>query len=246
MGFVAFKRGFEDGTTIKQLLFLHSVLGAVSFALFPALFSAGVTAIQTEWSLLAAVMLFAMSMVVNVGLFLFYFLFSEAPDMLWWAHMSPPYRALEVLAIGSPLVGMLCLLTFYSIGALVVAISAIGLVGLLSLRVIGSVREAMNARDERWRAALLSDDLELLDELDAYDFTKKDPDQRTWEYKITLLQTDGQLKKLGWLTLKHPVSKGDDVEWFGDDGGLYSVSRIIHSSSAAVLQCRPIEKDDLS
>lgn len=238
MAIVSYKRGFEDGSTIRQLIFLHSVLGAVSFALFPALFSAGVATIQSDWKLLAAVMLFTLSLIVNVVLFLFFFICSDEPEILWLAHITSPYRALEFLAVAAPTVGLLCLLAFYSIAALITAIFATVVVGFLGMKTFQSACAIWKRKHEARLKAIQSDDLRQLNELDAYEFTTKDSSKNKWKYKINIITENGQTKTLGWLTLEQRACKGDYIDWEGDDPDTYIILKVSHSKSESTLVCK--------
>ena len=234
MANISYRKGFEDGSLVTTYRFLHSTLGVTSFALFPALFS-GMSAIKEQPSLQLAVVFFSISLTVNVALFLFHLIVTDH-EFIWKAHLTKPYASLEILALSSSTVGLLCLLWFYSAAALIAAITCLVIVFLQAKNAIKKIEELDDQIHRARIDANSRDDFDTLTHLDAWNFTPKD--KRVCNFKYTVVYMHEKDVKREWISVESQISSGDLILGGDDKNTKYVVSAILFSNFETILECR--------
>ncbi|MDV7211352.1 hypothetical protein [Azotobacter beijerinckii] len=233
LAFIRLKRGYEDGSIISHQLHIISVLGAISFAFFLALFSAGESA-SSEILLKLSEVLFAISLVSNALLF-FHYQASRDHEYIWELDCTNPMSLYKGVALGAPVLGVLLLIAHYYIPAAIFALLTAAL-AVIVLKLSAKAVIINNANLTARRAALMDsgqlDDYEKLSDLE-FKHRPSGNDSTTSRYKYKIIVQQGALPKD--ISLQHKVAAGDIVQL--SEIEKYTVIRIVHSSDSASLIC---------
>ncbi|NBF02213.1 hypothetical protein GV819_07895 [Pseudomonas sp. Fl5BN2] len=241
MAYKAYKADFENGSTIKQYQYIHSVLSAISFTFFLALFSAGDANIKNSLSLQAAIILFSISLITNVLLFTLHYLGSSDRETIWQAHLTGAYNTLETMSWSAPFFGTLALIWFYFIPALLCSILTISIliIGLLCTHI--QIKKSLEALHEDKISAINNDDIDTLKRLDAFKFNELLADEEKifnqYNYEIRIINETSKTDCGQLITLHHQVSPGDIVKTDYSTKNSFKIIEIIHTKNHTTLNC---------
>ncbi|MDM8194220.1 MULTISPECIES: hypothetical protein [Pseudomonas] len=237
LALIAFKSGYEDGTIIARQQHMSSVLGAISFAFFLALFSASTDTLSKP-ALIASEILFSTSLVSNILIFFLYKTLSgkNEREYIWDIENTTYAGIFKFIALATPILGTFSLILHFSVTAFIFSV-ATGLLGvftfLLANRQITSRLSKLGAYQRSLLHAERDEDYFKSTE---HEFKTRSTAEEicTRKYDYCLKNQEKQL--IGFITLNHQAVVGDVFETA--KSGSLSILRIIHSEETTTLICK--------
>ena len=236
LAYISFKRGYEGGSIISHQRHMHSVLGAISFAFFLALFSAGEAA-STEILLKTSEVSFAIGLISNALLFFHYQATTDRKD-IWDLDSTIPMTFYKTIALSLPILGTLLLIWHYYMPAAVCAvITAIlgGFIFKLSLKASLS----NDAKFSEYQMALIEagryEDYEKSkDRYFAHRLSEGELTINSYKYKVSVDSSNLPEE----ISLHHQVAIGDIIRL--SESEKYIVLHLVHSKNSTTLNCKAI------
>ncbi|MGY5466349.1 hypothetical protein [Citrobacter koseri] len=165
---ISMRKDFESGKAPELYLLWHSVLTAISFAFFIGLFSAE-GFYHKSYLLISSSIFFTISLVMNGMFSVFYQLANKMFDgnYMFRIHLNNKMEYARLIALLSPFVATMLLISFYSILATIIGIVAIAITSFIFYRAINhDVVKLEGEIRKLWKNALDNDDLETLERID--------------------------------------------------------------------------------
>ncbi|UQS17588.1 hypothetical protein [Pseudomonas sp. HS6] len=239
---IQFKSGYEDGTIIAQQQHMNSVLGAISFAFFLALFSAGPDAFSKP-ALIVSEISFSASLVSNILLFFFYKTVSGKKDLeyIWDFEQTSYAEIFKTIALFAPIIGTFSLIFHYSTLAFIFSafIAVVGFATFLLAKNQISLRDSLLSE---YRLSLLyAGRDEDYFTLKKHEFKQKPSAEELKINKYDYSICNQKKELIGVVTLHHQAVVGDIIE-IADSEPL-TVLRIIHNERATKLICKEYTED---
>ncbi|UST66818.1 hypothetical protein [Pseudomonas moraviensis] len=239
LALIKFKSGYEDGTIIAQQQHMSSVLGAISFAFFLALFSASTDTLSKP-ALIASAVLFSASLVSNILIFFLYKTLSgkNEREYIWDIENTTYAGIFKFIALATPILGTFSLILHFSVPAFIFSV-AIGLLGVFTFLLANKqITSRLSKLGAYQRSLLHAERDEDYFKSTEHEFKTRPTAEEfcTSKYDYCLKNQEKQL--IGFMTLNHQAVVGDVVETA--KSGSLSILRIIHSEETTTLIC---EKD---
>ncbi|ENY0893577.1 hypothetical protein ACFVGG_000006 [Enterobacter ludwigii] len=170
MALISFRKDHESGRATELYLIWHSVVTAISFAFFIGLFSAGESYSKSSL-LLASSVFFAISLTMNASFCMFYQLANKLifgdGNFLFKIHLVKHFEYTRTIAILSPLIGTILLISYYSTLALLIALLAFAItLFIIRKTLISYVFKLESEIHQKKLEAIKNDDFETQDLLD--------------------------------------------------------------------------------
>ncbi len=236
LAYIRFKRGYEDGSIISHQQHINSVLGAVSFAFFLALFSAGEAA-STEILLKISEVLFAIGLISNALLF---FLYQSTMDRkyIWELDSTNSMALYKAIALYPPILGTLLLIWHYYMPAAVCAVIT-AVLGVVVFKLSLKSSLSNDAKLSKYKMALIEagryEDYEKLKDRDFVQrLSESELTINSYKYKITAESSDLSEE----ISLHHQVAIGDIIQL--SETEKYTVLHLAHSKNSTTLICKAI------
>jgi len=236
LAYISFKRGYEDGSIISQQRHMHSVLGAISFAFFLALFSAGEAA-STEILLKISEVLFAIGLISNALLF-FHYQSTTDRKYIWDLDATIPMTSYKTIALFLPILGTLILMWHYYMPAAACAfITAILGVAVLKLSIRASLSN--DTKFSEYQMALIDagryEDYEKSkDRYFTHRFSEGELTINSYKYKVSVDSSNLREE----ISLHHQVAIGDIIQL--GEADKYIVLHLVHSKNSTTLNCKAV------
>lgn len=215
---------------------MNSVLGAISFAFFLALFSAG-DAASTKILLQASEVFFAIGLISNALLF-FHYQATTDRKYIWELDNTKPMAFYKFIALSCPILGTLLLISNYYIPAAICAVISV-ILGIIVFKMSLKSAISNDAKFSDYQMALIDagqyEDYEKSKDRDfVLRFSEDELTTNSYKYKITVQSSD--LSKE--ISLHHQVAIGDIIQLSKTEK--YTVLHIVHSKNSTSLNCTTI------
>ena len=236
LALIKFKSGYEDGTIIARQQHMSSVLGAISFAFFLALFSASTDTLSKP-ALIASAVLFSASLVSNILIFFLYKTLSgkNEREYIWDIENTTYAGIFKFIALATPILGTFSLILHFSVPAFIFSV-AIGLLGVFTFLLANKqITSRLSKLGAYQRSLLHAERDEDYFKSTEHEFKTRPTAEEfcTSKYDYCLKNQEKQL--IGFTTLNHQTVVGDVVETA--KSGSLSILRIIHSEETTTLIC---------
>ncbi|MDN0114135.1 hypothetical protein [Yersinia intermedia] len=170
MALITFRKDHESGKATELYLIWHSVVTAISFAFFIGLFSTGKSYSESNL-LFASSIFFAISLTMNATFCMFYQLANELKfgdgGFLFKIHLVKRFEYTRTIAMLSPIIGTVLLISYYSILALLIALIAFAITFFIICKTLGSYTFKIESEIRQKKLeAIKNDDFETQDLLD--------------------------------------------------------------------------------